>query len=71
MHNVTLRPVVYMTGAAPVDGLDTSGVGRGKCWCWYDRLLSSLAFLRIAYCLLLLQNIGAQVVNVAANLDKP
>ena len=60
-----------MSEAMQVDGLDTSGAGRGKCLCGYDRLLTLLAFLHIACCLLLLQNIGAQVVNVAANLDKP
>ena len=60
-----------MIRATLVDGSDTSGAGRGKCWCGYDRLLSLLAFLHIACCLLPLQNIGAQVVNVAANLDKP
>ena len=54
-----------------VDGSDTSGAGIGKCWCGYDRLLSLLAFLHTAYCLLLLQKIGAQVANVAKNLDKP
>ena len=60
-----------MSGAMQVDGSDTSGAGIVRCWCGYDRLLSLLAFLHTACCLLLLQNIGAQVVNVAKNLDKP